>query len=66
LECHPLNCAYYYKNPSMPAKANLGKDQEAAIRLAKSLNQRYRLRIEQRATRVEAARIPAPQKLSRE
>lgn len=40
LECHPLNRAYYYKNPGMATKANLGKDRAAAIRLAKSLNSR--------------------------
>ena len=55
LECHPNNRAYYYKNPGMPAKANLGKDRGVAVRLAKSLNQRYRIRVEQSATRVEAA-----------
>jgi hypothetical protein len=54
LECHPINRAYYYKNPSMAAKANLGKDRTVAIRLAKSLNARYRLEIEQRAARIEA------------
>lgn len=53
LECHPLNHAYYYKNPSMPTKANLGKDRSAAIRLARSLNSKYRIQIEQQSARLE-------------
>ncbi len=53
LECHPLNHAYYYKNPSMPTKANLGKDRIAAIRLARSLNSKYRIQIEQQSARLE-------------
>lgn len=55
LECHPINHAYYYKNPGMATKANFGQDQTVAIRLARSLNSRYRLQIEQQAARVEAA-----------
>lgn len=55
LECHPLNHAYYYKNPSMPTKANLGKNRTAAIRLAESLNSRYRIQIEQQSARLEAS-----------
>jgi enterobacteria phage integrase len=55
LERHPITDTYYYKNPSMAAKANLGKDQTVAIRLAKSLNSKYRLQIEQQAVRIEAA-----------
>jgi len=54
LELHPLNRAYYYKNPAMARKANLGKDRRAAIDLAKSLNAKYRLRLEQEAVRLEA------------
>ena len=55
LECHPLNHAYYYKNPSMPTKANLGRDRSTAIRLAKSLNSRYQIQLEQRSARLEAS-----------
>jgi enterobacteria phage integrase len=38
----------------MPAKANLGKDLEGAVRLANSLNSRQRIREQQEATRLEA------------
>lgn len=55
VECHPVNRAYYYKNPSMAAKANLGRNRTVAIRLARSLNSKYRLQIEQQAARIEAA-----------
>jgi hypothetical protein len=54
LECHPITRAYYFKSPSMAAKANLSSDRTVAIRLAKSLNSRYRLQIEQQAMRIEA------------
>lgn len=50
-----LNRAYYYKNPDMAIKANLGKDRDAAVRLAHSLNQKYRTQIEQQAAIVEAS-----------
>jgi hypothetical protein len=36
LECHPLNHAYYYKNPSMPTKAKLGKESRGIESLAQS------------------------------
>jgi len=52
---HPLNHAYYYKNPGMPKMANLGKDRTAAVQLAKVLNTRYRTQLERRAIRAEAA-----------
>lgn len=55
LECHPLNHAFYYKNPSMPTKANLGRDRTVAIRLAESLNSKYRILLEQRSARLEAS-----------
>jgi enterobacteria phage integrase len=55
LECHPLNKTYYYKNPAMSAKANLGKDHAAAIRVARSLNLSYQIQIEQQAARLEAS-----------
>ena len=55
LECHPLNHAYYYKNPSMPTKANLGTNRTVAVRLAKSLNSRYRVQLEQQSARLEAS-----------
>jgi len=52
---HPLNHAFYYQNPDMPRKANLGKDRAAAIQLAGVMNSRYRTRLEQQAIRLEAA-----------
>lgn len=55
LECHPLNHTYYYKNPGMPTKANLGRDRTAAIRLAKSLNSKYRIELEQQSARLEVS-----------
>ena len=55
LELNPLNGSYYYKNPGMLRKANLGRDPEAALRLAKSLNSKYRIQLEQAAVRLEAS-----------
>lgn len=55
LECHSLNHAYYYKNPGMPTKANLGKDRTAAIQLARSLNSKYRIQVEQQSARLEVS-----------
>lgn len=37
----------------MPTKDNLGKDRTAAIRLARSLNSKYRIQIEQQSARLE-------------
>jgi integrase len=39
----------------VPLKANLGKDRDVAVRLVKSLNQRYRIQTEQEAAIVEAS-----------
>lgn len=39
----------------MPSKANLGKNELEAVRLAHVLNTRYRIRCEQEATRLEAS-----------
>ncbi|MGH8195744.1 MAG: hypothetical protein ACREQ8_15290 [Woeseiaceae bacterium] len=50
-----LNHAYYYKNPGMPRKANLGKDRSTAIQMARVLNTKFRTQLEQRAIRLEAA-----------
>lgn len=55
LHLSTLNYAYYYKNPGMPRKANLGKDRTSAIEMAKVLNTKYRTRLEQQAMRLEAA-----------
>lgn len=55
LECHPLNKAYYYKNPAMATKANLGRNQSIAVTLAKSLNTTYRIQLEQQAARLETS-----------
>jgi hypothetical protein len=52
LEHHSVSRFYYYKNPSMPRKANLGSDRVTAVRMAKVLNSKYRIQIEQRATRM--------------
>ena len=55
LHLSTLNHAYYYKNPGMAKKANLGKDRTTAIQMAKVLNTKYRTRLEQQAIRLEAA-----------
>jgi integrase len=39
----------------MPTKANLGKDRTTAIRLARSLNSKYRIQIEQQSARLEVS-----------
>jgi hypothetical protein len=54
LELNPHNHTYYYRNPSMPAKANLGKDFECAVHLASALSSRHRVRQQQEAVRLEA------------
>jgi integrase len=54
LELNAHNRTYYYRNPQMPAKANLGKDRDTAVRLATSLNTRHRIREQQEAARLEA------------
>ena len=53
VEINAHNHTYYYKNPRMPGKANLGKDEPKAIRLAAALNARYRIQCEQEAARLE-------------
>ena len=53
LELNPHNRTYYYRNPAMPAKAGLGRNEQEAVRLASSLNARYRIRCEQEAARLE-------------
>lgn len=55
LHLSTLNHVYYYKNPGMARKANLGKDRTTAIQMAKVLNTKYRTRLEQQAIRLEAA-----------
>ena len=55
LELNPHNGTYYYRNPAMPAKANLGKGEQEAIRLASQLNARHRIQCEQEAARLEAS-----------
>lgn len=55
LEQHSASGFYYYKNPSMPRKANLGRDRATAVRMAGVLNTKYRIQIEQRTTRLEAS-----------
>lgn len=41
LERHPLNGCYYYKNPSMPQKANLGDVAADAVAVANRLNTQF-------------------------
>ncbi|HEX7037068.1 MAG TPA: tyrosine-type recombinase/integrase [Pseudomonadales bacterium] len=41
LERHPLNGCYYYKNPSMPQKANLGTVEADAVDVANRLNTQF-------------------------
>lgn len=55
VEQHKASGLYYYKNPSMPRKANLGRDRVAAVQMAGVLNSKYRVQMEQRATRLEAS-----------
>lgn len=55
LEFNSRTRSYYYKNPGMHAKASLGTDAKNAIELAKVLNSKYRIHVEQKATRLEAA-----------
>lgn len=55
LEFNSRTRSYYYKNPNMPRKASLGQDDKTAIEFAKVLNSKFRLQIEQEATRLEAA-----------
>lgn len=55
LEFNPRTRSYYYKNPGMERKAPLGKDPKKAIELANVLNSKYRIQLEQKATRLEAA-----------
>ena len=54
LELNPHDQTFYYRNPAMPAKANLGTDRQSAVRLANSLNSRQRIREQQEAARIEA------------
>lgn len=53
LELNPHNRVYYYRNPAMAGKANFGKIPAEAIRLANTLNSRYRIQCEQDAARLE-------------
>ena len=55
VELNPHNHTYYYRSPGMPGKANLGRDEQTAIRTANSLNSRYRVQCEQEAARIDAS-----------
>lgn len=55
LAFHPPNRTYYYKNPAMVQKANLGKDATEAVRLASALNRRFAIETERQAERLDAA-----------
>ena len=55
LEFNSRTRSYYYRNPGMERKAPLGKDARTAIDLAKALNSKYRIHLEQKTTRLEAA-----------
>lgn len=55
LELHNVSQSYYYKNPGMPRKANLGRDRVTAVRMANLLNTEYRIQQEQETLRLEAA-----------
>jgi enterobacteria phage integrase len=55
VELNSHNRTYYYRNPGMPKKASLGKDEREAVRLANALNARYRIQCEQNAARLEVA-----------
>ena len=53
LEFSRLNASYYYRNPSMSKKQNLGKDKDFAIEFARSFNQKHRLQLEKEFSRAE-------------
>lgn len=53
LNFHPPNQTYYYKNPGMVRKANLGKEREQAVQTAVTLNKRYAIETAQAARRLE-------------
>lgn len=55
LELNALNGCYYYRNPSMPRKSNLGADRETAEQMAVTLTRQYRIKQEQDAARLEAS-----------
>ena len=55
LSLNPLNDCYYYRNPSMPRKTNLGADRETAEQMATTLTRQYRIKQEQEAIRLEAS-----------
>lgn len=55
LEFNSRTRSYYYRNPGMEKKAPLGKDTKTAIELAKVLTSKYRIHLEQKTTRMEAA-----------
>lgn len=52
---YPENGSYYYKNPTMKEKANLGQDRKRAEQLAQSLNTQYRIQQEQEAATLAAS-----------
>lgn len=54
VELNRRNLVYYYKNPDMRKKQSLGKDRTHAVELARTLNAKYRIRLEQEAARLEA------------
>lgn len=55
LELNSKNLTFYYKIPGMKRKENLGKNRDTAVHLAKTLNARYRIQLEQEAARLEAS-----------
>lgn len=55
LEFSPLTECYYYRNPSMRSKANLGKERSEAVQTAQALNAQYRIKAEQSATKLYAS-----------
>lgn len=55
LEFNLRTRSFYYKNPAMVRKANLGRKQDAAISLARTLNAQYRIEIEKQSRRLESA-----------
>jgi integrase len=54
LSFHPLNRTYYYKNPGMARKANLGRDKAEAVRVVSTLNRLLAIEAERNAERLDA------------
>lgn len=55
LELNKRASTYYYRNPGMERKQNLGKDRKKAVELAEVLNADYRIELAEKASRLQAS-----------